>query len=72
MTRELAAILALLFFGLVVLVVYSLCKAAKDADQLEPFAVVTHNPEPTPEDLEIPTFLRYQGDDLPRPRKERE
>ncbi len=63
MTNQAAAILSLLLFGFVALVVYSLCKAAKMGDSLEPFGVVSHDPELSAEDLETSTFLRYQGDD---------
>lgn len=58
--------------GYLGLFVYSLCKAAKMADEVKPVGVITHDPEPTAEDLEIPAFLRYQDEEFPRERRNRE
>lgn len=61
-----------LLVGLATVFVLSLCKAAKMADQVKPMGIMTHDPEQPAEDLEIPAFLRYQDEEFPRERKNRE
>lgn len=81
-SQETAVLLSGLIFAVIAVSASLLSRKIKSADELEPFAVVTHDPEPAAEDLGIPAFLRHQDEDdelieewetrLPRPRKERE
>jgi 2-keto-4-pentenoate hydratase len=54
--------------------VISLCKVAKKADEVEPFAVVIHKDAPAPDytDLEVPAFIRHEAEEFPRERRNRE
>lgn len=64
-------LIALYLIGLIWL--WCLCRAAKQADEVEPMRVIAHDPEmEVLEDMDIPTFIRHLSDPLPRPRKERE